>query len=77
MEITPKIRAKLLLLFEGVNYRQIVAERAGCHPNTVSNVLHNGHSNADVALHLLQLGQEIKQKQEADKAQVIALAKQL
>lgn len=77
MDITAKIREKLLALFEGVNYRQIVAERADCHPNTVSNVLLYGHSNAKVALEILKLGREIKAQLEAQQKEASAIAKQL
>jgi hypothetical protein len=77
MEITAKIREKLLALFEGVNYRQIISERVGCHPNTVSNVLLKGHKNYKVALALLNLGKELKEEQSEEKQQALAIAKQL
>jgi hypothetical protein len=77
MEITAEMRKKLLSLFEGVNYRQIVSEREDCHPNTVSNVLLYGKKNSKVALALLNLGTELKKKQGEEKQQALAIAKQL
>lgn len=77
MEITAKIREKLLALFEEINYRQIVAERTGVHPNTVANVLYNRTQNTSVATALLELGKEVKDKQEAEKQKALQIAKQL
>lgn len=77
MVITDKMREKLLALFEGENYRQIVAERTGVHPNTVSNVLLYGHRNLKVAVALLELGKELKEKQGEEKRKALSIAKQL
>lgn len=79
MVITDKIRKKLTSLLPP-NYRQIIAEREGCHPNTVYNVLHNGSDNLDVALALLELGQEQKSKsqdREKKKQTAQSIAEQL
>lgn len=73
MEITAKIREKLRRRFKGVNYREIVADRAKCHPNTVSNVLLRGHRNSTVAHELIKLGKELKEQEES----ALAFAKQL
>jgi hypothetical protein len=75
--ITDKIRAKLLALFDGVNYRQIVAERTGVHENTVGNVMLRGHSNLKVVIALLELGKEMKELKQAEAEKVSVLTKQL
>lgn len=68
MIIDDKTRKKLISLFEGVDYRKIVAERADCHPNTVTNVLMKGTGNIKVANELVKLGRELKvEKQNANK----------
>lgn len=79
MEITDKIREKLLQLFksENVDYRQIVSDRMRCHPNTVANVLFNRSKNTAVAISILELGKEIKEKQEEEKQKGLSIAKQL
>lgn len=80
MVITAKIKEKLLVIFKGVDYRQIVSTRVGCHPNTVSNVLLNEHDNLKVATALLELAQELKPKKEDDEkmqSKARAIAKQL
>lgn len=80
MVIDNKTRNKLVALFDGVDYRQIVAERANCHPNTVSNVLYHGNDNPKVELELLVLAQEIqarKDEQDELRKKARAIAKQL
>jgi hypothetical protein len=79
MVINAKIRKNLIDLLPK-NYRQIIAEQVGCHPNTVYNVLHHEHPNLDVALALLQLGKdqkEAKAKEEVDHKKALSIAKQL
>lgn len=80
MVIDNKTRNKLITLFEGVDYRQIVSERAKCHPNTVANVLHHGNDNARVELELLVLAKEVQAKKDEDaqlRKRALAIAKQL
>jgi hypothetical protein len=80
MVIDTKTRTKLIALFEGVDYRQIVADRADCHPNTVANVLHHGTDNPKVELELLVLAQEVqtrKDEEEQIRKKARAIAKQL
>jgi DNA-binding LacI/PurR family transcriptional regulator len=67
MAIDAKTRKKLMELFTDVDYRKIVADRAGCHPNTVSNVL-NGNDNAAVELELAKLAQEVKSRKQQEQA---------
>jgi hypothetical protein len=69
MTIDSKTRENLLSLLDGVNYRQIIAEQIGCHPNTVGNVLHNGHDNLPVAVALLELAQQQKAAKEKEREQ--------
>lgn len=76
MVITDKIRQKLLKHLPD-NYRQIVAQRVGCHVNTVANVLHHGRHNLDVAHALLQLAQEEKAKNAKKESEAKAIAEQL
>lgn len=76
MVIRDKIRQKVLKYLPD-NYRQIVAQRVGCHPNTVANVLHHGHNNLDVAHALLQLAQEEKEKNAKKASDAKAIAEQL
>jgi hypothetical protein len=70
MVIKGKTRERLVQLLKGVNYRVIVSERTGVHPNTVTNVLLNESDNLPVALELLVLGQE--QTKHLKKAKSIA-----
>lgn len=65
MIITKEIRRKLRPLLPS-NYRQIVAERCGCHPNTVSNALNHGADNPQVVLALLELAQETSVQREEE-----------
>ena len=71
-----KIRQKLIDLLP-TNYRQIVAERAQCHPNTVYNVLQNQHDNKRVELEIFALAKETKDAQVHTDKQIAAIAKQL
>lgn len=68
MPIDSKNRKKLVDLLDGVNYRKIVSDRTGCHPNTVTNVLMHGNDNPVVELELLTLAQEQKAKKETEDA---------
>jgi hypothetical protein len=68
--ITDKVREKLIELFQGVDYRKIVSERVGCHPNTVGNVLNNGNSNLKVETALLELAKEVKDSQPSEEEQL-------
>jgi hypothetical protein len=78
MRINAKTKSKLTKLFENVNYRAIVAKRANCHPNTVSNVLLHGHDNLKVAKHLIKLGREVKALSETKEVQeLLEIAEQL
>jgi hypothetical protein len=80
MVIDSKTRENLRFLLDGVNYRQIVAEKVGCHPNTVGNVLNNGHDNLAVAVALLELAQEqkaTKEKEQEQKQKAEAIMKQI
>jgi hypothetical protein len=66
MAIDAKSRKRLVEILDGVDYRKIVSERTGCHPNTVTNVL-NGNDNPVVELAILTLAQEQKpEKQSQD-----------
>jgi intracellular sulfur oxidation DsrE/DsrF family protein len=80
MAIDSKTKQKLNKLFEGTDYRKVVSERAGVHPNTVTNVINNGTDNPGVELEILIYAQEIKsQKAEDEKKRQKsrALAQQL
>lgn len=72
-----KIRKKLIDILKGVDYRKIVSERAGCHPNTVSNVLLNGNDNEAVELEIFILAKEIQDKRESRAKTIRDIAKQL
>lgn len=79
MAIDSKNRNKLIKLFKDVDYRKIVSQRAGCHPNTVTNVL-NGNDNPTVELEILILAQQMmeqKQKEEEIRRKSSAIIKQL
>lgn len=73
MAIDSKTREKLATILYGINYRQIIAEKIGCHPNTVANVLYGRVNNRRVELELLILAKETKEQAE----QADAIAKQL
>jgi hypothetical protein len=80
MVIDDKNRKKLQVLFDGVDYRKIVAERAECHPNTVTNVLLKGTDNPKVVLELFILAQEVQHQKDAEdhiRKKAVAIAKQL
>lgn len=70
MAIDRKTRHKLITILTGTNYRRIIADRCGCHPNTVANVLYGRCTNSRVELELLILGKETKEQ--ADQAAEIA-----
>lgn len=67
-----KIRQKLVELLP-TNYRQVIAERVGCHPNTVYNVLHLEKENHRVEDELFALAKEEKDR----RAAIASIAKQL
>lgn len=66
-------REKIEAILEGTNYRKVIADRLGCHPNTVANVLRGKVNNRRVWLELLILAKETKEQAE----QADAIAKQL
>jgi hypothetical protein len=71
-----KIRKKLIALLPS-NYRQIVADRVGCHPNTVYNVLHHENDNPQVEAELFTLAKEEKDKRNEHEGKIASIAKQL
>lgn len=80
MVIDEQTREKLLEILEGIDYRKVVAEKTGVHPNTVTNVLKHGSDNPRVALELLVLAQEVQARKDEEKAmreRAAAIAKQL
>jgi hypothetical protein len=68
MAINDKTRIKLIDIFKGIDYKQIVSEKAGCHPNTVSNVLLKGTDNPKVELEIMILAQSVAEKKKAENA---------
>jgi len=79
MKINAKLRDNLITMLPD-NYRHIVSEREGCHPNTVYNVLHHEHDNPAVALAILTLAKETRDEKLAEERQRKAaqkIAKQL
>jgi hypothetical protein len=76
MVINIATREKLLKILPK-NYRMLVAERVGCHPNTVSNVLLNGHKNLAVYTALLELAKETKDADDKLKAKADKILQQL
>jgi hypothetical protein len=82
MALDLKTRKKLIKLFEdnNSNYRKVVSDRTKVHPNTVSNVLREGHDNADVELQLLIYAKEVadeKGNSDEKRKQARAIASQL
>lgn len=63
MAIDRKTRAALEKILKGIDYRKIISERTGCHPNTVTNVL-KGNDNNTVELQLLILAKETKEERD-------------
>jgi plasmid maintenance system antidote protein VapI len=67
MMIDDKMRKKIIEILKGTNYRKVVSERVGCHPNTVSNILNEAPAVATemserVELALLEFAAEIAEK---------------
>lgn len=77
MIVDAKTRKKLVDILKNVDYRKIVSERVGCHPNTVSNVLLHGNDNKAVELQLFILAKETQEQEELHEQEVLRIAKQL
>ena len=71
-----KIRQRLVELLPS-NYRKVVSKRAGCHPNTVYNVLHDEHENAKVEFEILVLAKEEKERRDAVARKIKKLTKKI
>lgn len=77
--INLETRKKLIELLPA-NYRNTIAERVKCHPNTVYNVLMNGTDNPVVVLELMLLAKENKEaklKEITMRKKALAIMKQL